>query len=148
MIRPAQAQDIEAVHQLLIDNIPGTHPPNAKWLMDRLVSPASIILVDAEKDTVLAAIVGQTVLDEAEIHDVAVHSLARLQGRAFRIVQAFEQQAAKLGATQIFLEVRANNEPAKKLYTKVGFCSQTTRPRYYPDGEDALVYRKDIQTKS
>ncbi len=147
MIRPAHVHDLEAVHQLLIDHIPGTHPTDAKWLIDRLQSPAAIILVDAGEETVAAAIVGQAVLDEAEIHDVAVQPGARLQGRAFRLVEAFEQQAATMGATQIFLEVRANNEPAKQLYTKAGFCAQHTRPRYYPDGEDALILRKDIQTK-
>ena len=43
------------------------------------------------------------------------------------------------------LEVRASNEPAIKLYTKLGFEIIGRRPRYYVNPqEDALIMRKEL----
>jgi ribosomal-protein-alanine N-acetyltransferase len=41
------------------------------------------------------------------------------------------------------LEVRASNEPARSLYDDFGFVHRRTVPRYYSDGEDALVLVRD-----
>ena len=45
----------------------------------------------------------------------------------------------------LFLEVRVSNTPAIKLYEKYGFVRQSIRPRYYSNGEDALVYRLSLK---
>ena len=148
MIRPAESHDVEALHTLLKDTIVGTHPSNSEWIRDHLTSRSSIIIVDEEEGELLGAVVGMVVLDEAEIHDVAVRPRARRQGRADRLLLAFEQRVMAMGVCATFLEVRTTNEPAIKLYLKAGFCSQQTRPRYYPDGEDALIFRKDLKAKS
>jgi ribosomal-protein-alanine N-acetyltransferase len=37
------------------------------------------------------------------------------------------------------LEVRAGNDEAIRLYREFGFTHHHTVPRYYDDGEDALV---------
>jgi ribosomal-protein-alanine N-acetyltransferase len=40
----------------------------------------------------------------------------------------------------VFLEVRADNEPARKLYERFGFTEISVRKRYYqPSGVDAIV---------
>jgi ribosomal-protein-alanine N-acetyltransferase len=45
-----------------------------------------------------------------------------------------------MGMTRGYLEVRAGNVPAKRLYLRHGFAAVGVRRRYYPDnGEDALV---------
>jgi len=45
----------------------------------------------------------------------------------------------------VFLEVRASNLAARKLYERVGFIEAGSRPRYYRDpAEDAVVYRKTL----
>ena len=147
MICRAQKRHIEALHQLLVENISGTHPTSAAWLHERLVSSSSIIMIDEEMDQLVGGIVGLVVMDEAEIHDIAVHAPTRRQGRAARLVQAFEHHASERGVRTIFLEVRAHNEAAKKLYKKAGFSLQHTRPRYYPDGEDALIFQKKLEAQ-
>jgi ribosomal-protein-alanine N-acetyltransferase len=46
------------------------------------------------------------------------------------------------GAENAFLEVRESNQPARKLYEKLGFVEVGRRKAYYPDHqgrEDALV---------
>ena len=42
----------------------------------------------------------------------------------------------------LFLEVRPSNNVAIRLYKKAGFEVYAKRPKYYRDGEDALLMRK------
>jgi len=44
----------------------------------------------------------------------------------------------------VLLEVRASNAAAQALYTAAGFVADGRRPGYYPDGEDALLWRLDL----
>jgi ribosomal-protein-alanine N-acetyltransferase len=54
-------------------------------------------------------------------------------------------QAASLGATAMFLEVSERNEAARALYAAAGFVPAGRRRRYYADGTDALVLRRDLR---
>ena len=47
--------------------------------------------------------------------------------------------ARDLGASRCSLEVRAGNVGAQELYSALGFRSLGVRPRYYSDGEDAVI---------
>lgn len=47
--------------------------------------------------------------------------------------------------SSIFLEVRKNNLPAIKLYESIGFVQIMTRPNYYKNGDDALVYKLEVK---
>lgn len=44
----------------------------------------------------------------------------------------------------ISLEVRPSNIAAIHLYKKYGFIEKFRRKKYYPDGEDALYYVKEL----
>ena len=49
------------------------------------------------------------------------------------------------GAAEVFLEVRSENLPARRLYEKLGFAALGVRRGFYsapPD--DAVVMRKDL----
>jgi ribosomal-protein-alanine N-acetyltransferase len=48
------------------------------------------------------------------------------------------------GAAAMFLEVAAGNTPALALYAREGFAEVGRRRRYYADGADALVLRRDL----
>jgi [ribosomal protein S18]-alanine N-acetyltransferase len=41
---------------------------------------------------------------------------------------------------KIWLEVHEGNDPARKLYSKLGFIEVGRRPKYYRDGRDAVLY--------
>lgn len=49
------------------------------------------------------------------------------------------------GIKSIFLEVRCDNEPAKKLYEKHGFSEVGRRRNYYTEPVcDALIYKAEL----
>lgn len=106
---------------------------------------AGIQLV-AEKMSVLSGwCCGVEVGDEAELHRIAVYSLERKQGVAFRLLQDFEQQCALQNVSSVFLEVAEKNIPARRLYEKSGYEQVGRRKNYYSRvSEDALVLKKKI----
>jgi N6-L-threonylcarbamoyladenine synthase len=56
--------------------------------------------------------------------------------------------AAKRGAREMFLEVRADNPVAQQLYESLGFAQIDLRRAYYqPEGIDAVIMRADLSAK-
>ena len=82
--------------------------------------------------------------DEAEILMLAVLPAARRQGLGRRLVEACAAEAARHGATTLFLEVAAGNDAARALYRATGFAQVGRRRGYYADGADALVLRRPL----
>ena len=82
--------------------------------------------------------------DELEVLNIAVDRAWRGQGLGTRLLGHVLQQTDKMGMNRGYLEVRAGNEPAKRLYLRHGFVVTGRRERYYADsGEDALVMVRD-----
>jgi ribosomal-protein-alanine N-acetyltransferase len=86
-----------------------------------------------------------TIVDQAELGNVAVapEGRGRGAGRAL-VVQALER-ARERGAKECFLEVRESNQVARTLYAHLGFVMIGRRRRYYNSPvEDALVMRLEL----
>lgn len=86
---------------------------------------------------------------EAQILDVSVVPDARRAGLGRTLLGRFVDDAARMGAAQVFLEVRVSNVAAIALYESAGFVRIARRAAYYPKGadgkrEDALVMRKEL----
>lgn len=80
------------------------------------------------------------ILEEAHITTIAVHPDYRRRHFGERILVALIEDAMRLGAKWVTLEVRASNFGAQQLYEKYGFQSLGRRKNYYQDNhEDALV---------
>ena len=109
-----------------------------------LTNPLSLWLVAVDGEKLLGYIGSQTVMDEADMMNVAVDPAARRRGIALRLVQALVQALAAKQVRALTLEVRAGNEPAKALYEQLGFLQVGRRPNYYRNPkEDALILRKE-----
>jgi len=87
---------------------------------------------------------------EAQILNLSVVPDARREGLGRTLLRRFITHAARLGAEQVFLEVRVSNVVAVALYEAEGFTCVGRREAYYPahlpDGvqEDALVMRRAL----
>lgn len=78
--------------------------------------------------------------DEAWVQTVAVAPAAQGQGLGALLLGALLTEARRRRATQVVLEVAADNEAAQRLYARAGFRRTGVRRGYYqPSGTDALV---------
>lgn len=87
---------------------------------------------------------------EAQILNLSVVPDARREGIGRVLLRQFVEDARWLDAGQIFLEVRASNVVAIRLYEAEGFAPVARRVGYYPGPsidtprEDALVMRREL----
>ena len=87
--------------------------------------------------------------DQADIQTITVSPSMRGRGLGKELMLELLTQARKLHASEIFLEVRADNHVAQNLYKGLGFEHIDTRTRYYqPDDVDAWVMRLHFATSS
>ena len=78
----------------------------------------------------------------ADIMTMAVAPAAQGRGMGRRLLDELVARAQADHAAYVMLEVRADNEPARKLYATRGFETLTVRRRYYQPGDvDAHVLR-------
>jgi ribosomal-protein-alanine N-acetyltransferase len=83
---------------------------------------------------------------------VAVVPGHRGQGLGDVLLGELLRRAADGGAASVMLEVRADNEPARRLYERHGFEEGSVRRRYFrqPEGPDvdAVVMRRRLAEAS
>ena len=119
-------------------------PWSEKSIASELENKLAYWLVALEGETVAGYIGSQTVMDETDMMNVAVHPDYRRKGIAEALVTGLVDALKQRGSRCLTLEVRASNEPAKALYDKLGFSQIGRRPKYYRNPrEDALILRKE-----
>ena len=119
-------------------------PWSAQILSNELQNELSLWLVAKDGDTVLGYVGSQSVLDEADMMNLAVSETVRRQGIARLLVLSLCRQLHEKGVMSLTLEVRDSNEPAIRLYSSLGFLQVGRRPNYYfHPKEDARILRKD-----
>jgi N6-L-threonylcarbamoyladenine synthase len=78
--------------------------------------------------------------DQSDVQTIAVSPEYRGEGHGRALMNQLLSTAAKQQARSVFLEVRADNPVAQKLYESLGFKVIDRRARYYqPDNVDALI---------
>jgi ribosomal-protein-alanine N-acetyltransferase len=86
--------------------------------------------------------------DEAELLTIGVRPAERRRGAGRRLLTAVIDHAREAGARALFLEVGADNPPARALYEANGFRVVGTRTAYYRRGDgppaDALIMRLSL----
>jgi len=127
-----------------LEKICFSDPWSERSVASELNNPLSCWLV-AEDGTSVAGYIGsQTVIDESDMMNVAVHPDFRRQGIAEALVKALVEALKERGSHCLTLEVRASNAPAIALYEKLGFGQVGRRKNYYRNPrEDALILRKE-----
>lgn len=76
------------------------------------------------------------ITDEAHISTIAVATQWRGHGLGELVLTAMIEQALRMKATMVTLEVRVSNLVAQSLYRKYSFAIAGTRPHYYRDNEE------------
>lgn len=148
-IRPAVNEDYEFIRQIVSVAHKASEPWALSWspaiLEGELRAAECFVAVTSEK-------VGFVCLRPPgpawEINLIAVAPSFR--GRGY-LKEFVEQLSLRIQADRRFalsdsidLEVRADNRAAIRAYEKCGFQHVGLRPRYYRDGEDAILFRRTV----
>ena len=114
------------------------------WSLESIKSfyyrKTSDIYVWRDRNRISGYIIAEHVLDQAEIHRIAIVPFIRKMGIGTLLFQEFERRYQELGVETIYLEVRESNEAAYQFYLKNGFEEYGRRAKYYKDPiEDAVL---------
>lgn len=130
-----------ALHRRCFDAAP--RPWTAAEFSALAAEPTTICTARAE-----AFALGRCAAGEAELLTLAVAPEARRAGLATALVREFEAEAMRRGGETAFLEVAADNAPARALYRRLGYAVAGRRPGYYrragAAAVDALVLRRSL----
>lgn len=107
--------------------------------MDSAVGRAWIIEAEG---ALCAYLLASVIPPEGEVFRIATLPLYRQKGYARRLLSAFLADIPLC-----YLEVRASNLAARRLYESLGFIQTGVRPDYYQNPtEDACLYKKNDDT--
>ncbi len=103
---------------------------------------------DEDYDELMAYCVLLPGVNELELLNITVDPSYRKKGYAEKVLRIMEDLASSRSMESIFLEVRVGNEPAIRLYKKLGYKQVGLRKDYYPltsgGREDAIVMKKTL----
>ncbi len=111
------------------------------------VDSTEYTLLVEEAGLVLGFVVYSRVLDEACIHNIAVHPGQQRRGHGRALLSSALGELRRQGATRCYLEVRASNAAACALYQAFSFQRDGLRKDYYaaPEGrEDAVLMSRAL----
>jgi len=145
-IRRAERADLLAIVRIENDSFPQPWPYDA---FETFLGEPGFLVAETPDSNVAGYVVSDVTpnygRDIGHIKDVAVHPERRgdgvgsaLLGRALAVLRSN-------GAHSVKLEVRASNDGAKRLYRRFGFDPLRRVPRYYEDGEDAVVMVRTLE---
>lgn len=138
-MQPNHVAQIAALEKLCFSD-----PWSENSVASELENELSVWLVAEEAGNVLGYVGSQTVLDETDMMNIAVHPDARRQGIAVDLIQELISQLHARGSRCLKLEVRVSNVPAIALYERLGFERLGLRKNYYRNPkEDALILGKE-----
>ncbi len=143
IVRKMTEQDVSSIAQLekecFID------PWSENSIASELSNQLSSWFVAEDDGNILGYVGSQSVLDGADMMNIAVSARARRRGIAVALIKALIEELKTRGVKFLMLEVRQSNAPAIALYEKMGFYQVGIRRNYYRNPkENALILRKEF----
>ncbi len=144
VIARATAEQIEAI--AAIERACFSDPWSAESFTSLCEQGAPWIFLSARMDREICGYaVASAVCDEGEIANIAVAPAWQRQGVGTMLLIATLRELMLQGAESVYLEVRASNTAARRLYERRGFEVTGIRRGYYTlPREDAIVMRRAL----
>jgi [ribosomal protein S18]-alanine N-acetyltransferase len=145
-LRPMTPEDIDAV-LVLEHTLFGEEAWSRQMLEGELAEqPRSRYYLVADDDGTITGYAGLMVAAaQADVLTLAVAADRWGRGTGSALLEALLAEASRRRCTEVFLEVRTDNDRAQGLYRRHGFAEIGVRKGYYqPSGTDALVMRRDL----
>ena len=115
-----------------------------------LTDPKRICIgvIELETKKILGLCSAWLIIDELHITSIAVHPIHQRKGLGKLLISDLIKRSNSLLTNQIHLEVKDTNEPAKAFYKSMGFKIIGNRSNFYKDGNDAILFSKQLNKKS
>ena len=120
--------------------------PNDPWSRQMFLESAEndCFIITLVKDMQLSKIVAYSLIycaaDQADLANIAVLPECRGQKLGRELLKITLKKANEIGVSEVFLEVRESNIPARGLYNASEFVEIGRRKRYYANPrEDAII---------
>lgn len=84
----------------------------------------------------------RAVTGEADVQTIAVAPGHQRAGVGALLLTELVDEAGRRGCRTVTLDVRADNEAARRLYARFGFETLAVRSNYYGPGLDGVVMRR------
>ncbi|MFR8547898.1 MAG: ribosomal protein S18-alanine N-acetyltransferase [Lachnospiraceae bacterium] len=138
VIEDMKTEDIEEVAQLEKEIF--SIPWSSQGFLSSLRQPDTLYLTVRAGGRLVGYCGLLQSFDEADITNVAVCSDFRARGIGRRMLEALMERGRERGIERYTLEVRVSNEPAIRLYHRLGFEDAGIRKNFYEKpSEDALI---------
>lgn len=122
-----------------------TAPWSFRSIQGELTNQLALWVVALDGEKLVGYVGSQSVLGEADMLNLAVDPAYRRMGVGAQLVCALVDRLEAMGVYCLTLEVRVSNQPAIRLYHRLGFVQVGCRRNYYSNPrEDALILRKDF----
>jgi ribosomal-protein-alanine N-acetyltransferase len=141
-IAPVQGRDLDAIHRIERDSFPV--PWRRFFFENELTAERRFNLVAKRDEVVVGYLFAMWIFDEMHVNKIAVDEKERRTGIADALMAECFAFARMNDIKSISLEVRKSNLGAQSFYRHLDFESSYIRPRYYPDGEAAVVMTRAV----
>ena len=141
-ITSAKKRDLDAIHEMEVDSFPS--PWRREFFESELRATGRLNLVARRRDAIVGYLFAMWFFDEMHVNKICVTEAERRRGIARLLMDHCFKFAALNRITSISLEVRQSNSGAIDFYRTLDFVPAYTRPRYYPDGEAAVVMMREL----
>jgi ribosomal-protein-alanine N-acetyltransferase len=137
VIEAATPADVEAIHAIEEASFPA--PWRREFFLSELSADGRYNLVARRDGVVVGYLFAMWIFEEMHVNKIAVAGSERRQGIADALMARCLDFARDHEVESISLEVRLSNSGAQDFYKHLDFKASYLRPRYYPDGESAVV---------
>lgn len=128
----------------VINQICHLSPWNERSFLNELNNILADYIVLEYNDQIIGYAGMWCVIDEAQIMNIAVIPEFQRKKNGLSLMEELIGIAEKKCCTSMTLEVKASNIPAIGLYQSLGFKVYNLRKKYYHDGCDALLMKKNL----
>jgi len=138
----ATRADVDGVHRIEEASFPA--PWRREFFIGEIASDGRFNIVAKRDGAVIGYLFAMWIFDEMHVNKIAVTESERRKGIADALMDACFTFARRQSVKTISLEVRRSNKGAQEFYRHLDFKSAYIRPRYYPDGEAAVVMIREM----
>jgi [ribosomal protein S18]-alanine N-acetyltransferase len=142
VIETARLGDVPAIHGIEQASFPS--PWRREFFESEVAAGHRLNLVARRGGVIVGYLFAMWLFDEMHVNKIAVIEEERRKGIADLLMARCFEFAHEHDVHMISLEVRKSNVGAQEFYRRLEFHFSYTRPRYYPDGEAAVVMTRKL----